>query len=119
LAAKSGDPYCPELGDVVWFTFDPQAGREQAGRRPALVLSPRAYNQISSLCVVCPITSRRRGFPFEVAVPDGLDISGVVLADHVKSASWSERWARLICIMPLPVIEDVRDRIRLLILPDV
>ncbi len=87
--------YVPDRGDIVWFTFDPQAGREQAGRRPALVLSPALYNRRASLALVCPITSHIKGYPFEVGLPEGLPVAGVVLADHVKSADWQVRRARL------------------------
>jgi len=75
----------PDRGDLVWIDFDPQAGHEQAGRRPALVLSPRAYHQVTPFAIVCPITSTRKGYPFEVELPAGLPVSGVVLADQVKS----------------------------------
>lgn len=75
----------PDRGDLVWIDFTPQAGHEQAGRRPALVLSPRAYHQRAPFAVVCPITSKAKGYPFEVPLPDGLPIGGVVLADQVKS----------------------------------
>lgn len=80
--------YVPDAGDFVWLTFDPQAGREQAGRRPALVLSPRAYNETAGLAVVCPITNQVKGYPFEVPVPSGQGPTGVILADHVKSVDW-------------------------------
>ena len=85
--------YIPDAGDLIWLTFDPPAGREQAGRRPALVLSPAAYNEITSLALVCPITSRVKGYPFEVSLPEGLPVSGVVLSDHLKSLDWKERKA--------------------------
>ena len=75
----------PDRGDLIWIDFDPQAGHEQAGRRPALVLSPRGYHQRTHLAIVCPVTSQRKGYPFEVPLPDGLAISGVVLADQVNS----------------------------------
>ena len=75
----------PDRGDLVWLDFDPQAGREQAGRRPALVLSPRAYHQHTPYAVVCPITTRVKGYPFEVVLPAGLPIAGAVLADQVES----------------------------------
>ena len=75
----------PERGDLVWLDLAPQAGHEQAGRRPALVLSPRAYHQRTPHAVVCPITGKVKGYPFEVALPDGLPIGGAVLADQVKS----------------------------------
>ena len=86
--------YLPETGDFVWLTFDPQAGREQAGRRPALVLSPRSYNAKSGLALVCPITNQVKGYPFEVAISTGLVPTGVILADHVKSVDWKARRAK-------------------------
>ena len=75
--------WIPNAGDLVWLTFNPQAGREQAGRRPAVVLSPEQYNRRSGLALVCPITSHVKGYPFEVELPPGLSVSGVILADHL------------------------------------
>jgi mRNA interferase MazF len=83
--------YVPQRGDIVWLLFHPQAGREQAGRRPALVLSPAVYNVKVGLALFCPITSRVKGYPFEVAIPSGLAVSGVVLSDQVKSLDWRAR----------------------------
>jgi mRNA interferase MazF len=83
--------FVPDAGDFVWLTFDPQAGREQAGRRPALVLSPKIYNARSGLALVCPVTNQTKGYPFEVAVPGGCGATGVILADHVKSVDWKAR----------------------------
>jgi mRNA interferase MazF len=77
--------YVPERGDAVWIDLDPRVGYEQAGRRPALVLSPAGYNGRVGLALLCPITGQAKGYPFEVPIPDGLSVSGVVLADHVKS----------------------------------
>jgi mRNA interferase MazF len=91
---KSG--YVPAQGDLVWFDFDPQAGHEQGGRRPAIVLSPKAYNQLIGLALVCPVTSREKGYPFEVRISAGLPVSGVALADHVKSQDWRARRAEFI-----------------------
>ena len=85
--------FVPETGDFVWLTFDPQAGREQAGRRPALVLSPRTYNAKSGLALVCPITNQAKGYPFEVPVTAGHGATGVILADHLKSVDWKSRRA--------------------------
>jgi mRNA interferase MazF len=107
--------YVPERGDIVWFTFDPQAGREQAGRRPALVLSPALYNRRASLALVCPITSRVKGYPFEVPLPTGLLVSGVVLADHVKSADWQVRRARFAAKAPDAVLAEVTAKLRPLV----
>jgi mRNA interferase MazF len=80
-----GSRYIPERGDVVWLTFNPRSGHEQAGRRPALVLSPRSYNGKLGLPLLCPITNQVKGYPFEVALPDRLAVSGVVLTHQVKS----------------------------------
>ena len=86
--------YIPERGDAVRITLDPQAGHEQAGRRPALVLSPSAYNGRVGLALFCPITSQVKGYPFEVSVNSPGGISGVVLSDHVKSIDWVARNAK-------------------------
>jgi mRNA interferase MazF len=83
--------YVPDIGHIVWLSLDPQAGREQAGRRPFLVLTPREYNDKTSLVVGCPITSRSKGYPFEVALYTAGTIKGVILADHVKSLDWRRR----------------------------
>jgi len=83
--------YVPERGDIVWLNFDPQAGHEQAGKRPAVVLSPRAYNQKVGLALFCPITNQRKGYPFEVNIPEGLEIGGVILSDQIKSLDWRSR----------------------------
>ncbi len=88
---KSGGSEAPVLGAIGWLLFDPQAGREQAGRRPALVLSHTRYNEKTGLAVFCPITSRVKGYPFELALPEGLPVSGVVLCDQVRSLDWRER----------------------------
>jgi mRNA interferase MazF len=88
--------YVPAQGDLVWFDFDPPPGHERGGRRPAIVLSPKAYNQFIGLALVCPVTSREKGYPFEVKLPAGLPIAGVILADHVKSQDWRARRAERI-----------------------
>ena len=85
--------YVPDRGDLTWITLSPQAGHEQAGRRPALVLSPHAYNDRVGLAVVCPVTSSAKGYPFEVALPPGGAVHGVVLADQLKSVDWKARRA--------------------------
>jgi mRNA interferase MazF len=107
--------YVPEAGDLIWLTFDPQAGHEQRGRRPALVLSPRAYNLKANLLIACPITSHVKGYPFEVALPSDGAITGVVLADHVKNVDWKARRAVFAAKAPADVIADVRERLRVLI----
>jgi len=85
------EQYVPDIGHIVWLSLDPQAGREQAGRRPFLVLTPKAYNEKTSLVVGCPVTSRLKGYPFEVSLTRQGEIHGVILADHVKSLDWRER----------------------------
>ncbi|OGL44051.1 MAG: mRNA-degrading endonuclease, partial [Candidatus Schekmanbacteria bacterium RBG_13_48_7] len=87
----------PDRGDVVWLTFNPHAGHEQSGRRPALVLSPASYNSKTGLAIINPITNQIKGYPFEVAIPEGFAVSGVVLSDQVKSLDWCARNAEYIC----------------------
>ncbi len=105
----------PERGDLVWIDFDPQSGREQAGRRPALVLTPSAYNRLVGLAVICPVTGQIKGYAFETALPPGLRVQGVVLADHVRSLDWRTRRAELICRAPAAVVEDVVAKVEALI----
>ncbi len=95
--------------------FDPHAGHEQAGRRPALILSPRAYNAKVRLALACPVTSRVKGYPFEVALPPGGQISGVVLADQVKNLDWQARQAAFAGKAPAETVTDVRERLRVLL----
>lgn len=97
----------PDRGDLVWINFDPQAGHEQAGRRPALVLSHAVYNARSELALFCPITSRVKGYPFEVGLPDGLKVQGVVLSDQVKNLDWRARKAEFADRAPDPVVRGV------------
>ena len=108
--------YTPDRGDAIWITLNPQAGHEQAGRRPALVLSPAAYNHKAGLVVACPITSQVKGYPFEVAIPAGLKISGVVLSDQVKSLDWKARQAELICQLPAPAVDEVLQKLNTLLM---
>ena len=103
--------YYPRRGDVVWLSFNPQAGHEQAGHRPALVLSPESYNRKVGLVLCCPITSHIKGYPFEVRIPQGFDISGVVLADQVKSLDWKARRATFCCKLPAETVHDVLNRL--------
>lgn len=99
--------YYPERGDLIWINFDPQAGHEQMGTRPALVLSPSAYNKKVGLAIICPITSQIKGYSFEVPIPAPCRITGAILADHVKSLDWKVRNARFGCVAPKGVLEDV------------
>ena len=92
--------WVPDRGDIVWIALNPQAGHEQAGRRPAVVVSPRSYNGKVGLGLFCPITSRAKGYPFEVALPAGLAVQGVVLSDQVKSLDWRVRRAELAGRLP-------------------
>lgn len=105
----------PDAGDLVWLDFDPQAGHEQRGRRPALVLSPKAYNERSGLMLACPITSRVKGYPFEVALPSGGEISGVVLSDQVRSLDWEARLAAIAGAAPSDVLAEVREKVGALV----
>jgi mRNA interferase MazF len=99
--------YVPERGDVVWVDLNPQAGHGQAGRRPALVLSPASYNGLVGLAIVCPITNQTKGYPFEVDILPGLPVTGVVLADQVRSLDWRVRKVAFFCAVPQGVVEDV------------
>ncbi len=92
--------YVPERGDVVWISLTPHAGHEQAGRRPAVVLTPKEYNRRSGLAILCPVTSQVKGYPFEVRLPAGLPVTGAILSDQVRSLDWRARSARLICTLP-------------------
>ena len=108
-------PYFPERGDAVWVSFDPQSGHEQAGRRPALVLSPSAYNRRVGLAVFCPITSQIKSYPFEVVIPGGLGVTGAVLSDQVKSLDWQTRNAELICSLPEEIVSQVLQKLGVLV----
>ena len=99
--------YVPRRGDIVWLSFDPQAGHEQAGRRPAFVLSPEGYNRKTSLFLACLVTSKIKGYPFEVPLPGGMTTSGVILADQIKSLDWKVRKAKFAAETSTAVIEDV------------
>ena len=110
--------YVPRQGDIVWLTFEPQAGHEQKGRRPALVLSPEKYNAKVGLALFCPITSHTKGYMFEVQLPAGLVVGGVILSDQVKSLDWRARRAELICTLPKDTIDEVVQKLSTLILLD-
>lgn len=97
----------PERGDAVWLTFDPQAGREQAGRRPGVVLSPCEYNRKTGLAIVCPVTTKIKGYPFETILPAGLPLQGAVLCDHARNLDWKARKAEFFCRVPPEVMEDI------------
>ena len=107
--------YVPDRGDAVWLTFEPHAGHEQAGRRPAVVISPRRYNRLSGLALLCPVTTQIKGYPFEVLLPSGLSIEGAVLSDQIRSLDWRARKASRICALPSVTIEEVIGKLQVLI----
>ena len=107
---RSGN-YVPDRGDLVWINFTPQAGQEQRGKRPALILSPKIYNEKTSLCICLPITSKIKGYPFEVALPKDLAIEGVVLSDQIKNLDFSAREISFICKVDNAVLENVQRNI--------
>lgn len=110
--------YVPDRGDIVWLQFDPQAGHEQAGHRPALVISPRSYNARAGLALFCPITSQIKGYPFEVVLPRGAKPSGAILSDQVKSLDWRVRGAQRISKAAKEVIREALGKMRTLIETD-
>jgi mRNA interferase MazF len=109
--------YVPERGDIVWISLNPQAGHEQAGRRPAVVVSPKSYNGKVGLGLFCPITSQVKGYPFEVTVPSSLPMSGVVLADQVKSLDWRARKAEFAGRLPVDTRDEVLGKLGSLLEP--
>jgi mRNA interferase MazF len=109
--------YVPERGDIVWLRFDPQAGHEQSGKRPALVISPSAYNGRVGLALLCPITSQVKGYPFEVILPAGSKVQGVVLTDQIRSLDWQIRRAEHVDRVPAAVLEETVAKIRVLLEP--
>ncbi|MBT9156400.1 MAG: Endoribonuclease MazF [Firmicutes bacterium] len=111
----SQETYVPARGDLVWLAFSPQAGHEQAGRRPALCISPQEYNGKVGLALFCPITSQRKGYPFEVELPLDSDVTGVILADHVKSFDWQARKTRFIGVLPDEQLKEVLGKLRALL----
>ena len=107
--------YVPWRGDVVWIDLEPQKGPEQAGHRPAVVLSRSDYNRKTRLAVICPITSKSKGYPFEVPIPAGLAVTGVILADQIRCVAWRARNTRFICQIPVVTLEEVWQKIELLL----
>ncbi|HLW82899.1 MAG TPA: endoribonuclease MazF [Candidatus Acidoferrales bacterium] len=109
--------YVPEAGDIVWLNFNPQAGHEQAGHRPALVLSPAAYNAKTSLMLCCPMTTQIKGYPFEVLIagPTPNAVPSAVLADQVKSLDWRKRRARRKAAVASHELAEVRAKLRALL----
>ena len=111
--------YVPERGDVIWLSFNPQAGHEQAGRRPAVVLSPKEYNSKVGLTILCPITNLVKGYPFEVIIPEECEAQGVILSDQVKSLDWSVRDAEFFCRVPDEVVNEVLGKLLTLLSTDI
>ena len=107
--------YVPDRGDLVWLDFNPQAGREQMGRMPAIVISPGSYNFKSHLALFCPVTSRQKGYPFEVPLQNSKNINGVIISDQVKSLDWTQRNVEFIEKADAKVFEEVREKLSLLI----
>lgn len=107
----------PERGDIVWINFSPQAGHEQRGRRPAMILSPAIYNGKTGLALCCPITNQIKGYPFEVPLPDGLEVTGVILADQAKNLDWKVRDAVLIGALPDVTVNEVLLKLSALLAP--
>jgi len=104
--------YCPDVGDIIWLGFLQATANEQAGRRPALVLSPRAFNELTGRCVACPITRRDRDWSFHVAITDIDDVQGVVQTDQLRSLSWEKRGSRFICSAPDSVLDEIRAKLK-------
>lgn len=107
--------YVPQQGDAIWITLNPQKGHEQAGRRPAVVLSPASYNIKTGLSILCPVTNQIKGYPFEVRLPEGLPVAGAILSDQVKSLDWRARNAELICAMPDDIMTEALHKFNTLI----
>ncbi|MFT5037206.1 MAG: mRNA interferase MazF [Candidatus Azotimanducaceae bacterium] len=106
--------YIPDKGDLVWVDFNPTKGREQAKVRPAIVVSPKAYNQKTNLAIMCPVTSVQKGYPFEVEIKDK-KVSGVILSDHARSLDWKARNTKFIVKAKPTVIRAVQSKLLLLI----
>jgi mRNA interferase MazF len=109
------EKYVPRQGDAVWINLNPQAGHEQSGKRPALVISPYLYNKKTGLAIFCPITNQVKGYPFEVVLPEGIAVTGAILSDHVKNLDWRARSAKFICRLPDNIFEEVLRKITVLI----
>ena len=110
--------YVPRRGDIVWLHFEQTAGHEQAGRRPALVLSPRRYNARVGLALFCPLTSHIKGYPFEVLLPSRLNVQGAILSDQVKSLDWRARDAKWLCSVPSEILKETVARLLALVDPE-
>ena len=109
------EDYIPDRGDVIWIDLNPEAGHEQGGRRPVLVLSPSSYNGKVGLAIMCPITNQVKDYPFEVEIPSGLNVTGVVLSDRVKCLDWKVRKAEFMCKLPMNTTFEVLKKLITLI----
>jgi mRNA interferase MazF len=109
---KSGSP---DVGDFILIVLDPTKGHEQRCSRPALVITPRPYNERTGLCVACPITNQAKGYPFEVPIPSGQVVTGVVLSDQLRCLSWPERDVRIVGTAPSEILDEVRAKIAALL----
>ena len=109
--------YTPERGDVIWISLTPQQGHARTERRPAIVLSPQAYNSRVGLAIVCPITAHIKGYPFEVLIPQDLPIEGAILSDQIESLDWRAHRAELICSLPPSVVDEALGKLRALLEP--
>lgn len=107
--------YIPDQGDLVWIEFNPQAGHEQAGLRPALIISPASYNGAVGLALMCPITSKIKNYPFEVSLPAKSKIKGAILSDQIKSLDWRIRKAKFISKAPLEVVLETITKVQAII----
>jgi len=110
--------YVPGRGDLIWLQFTPQAGHEQAGHRPAVVVSPSSYNRRVGLALCCPVTSQVKGYPFEVLLPQGLGVEGAILSDQIKSLDWRVRKAKRIGNLPADVLDETVGKILALVHPE-
>ena len=115
VAAKRAPTYVPERGDAVWLTFDSAGGHEQSGRRPAVIISPRLYNSRSGLVIAAAVTSQIKGYPFEVRLPVGLEVSGAILSDQVRTFDWRARKLSRICSLPSGVVTELLGKLRVLV----
>lgn len=107
--------YIPERGDIVLINFNPQAGKEQSGKRPALILSPKIYNKKVGLALMCPVTSQIKGYSFEVEIPPKLKTTGVILSDHIKNLDWQTRKAKLLEKIPQKTLNEVLGKLGVLL----
>jgi mRNA interferase MazF len=107
--------FVPERGDVVLVSFAPRTGRRQTRRRPAIVLSPQAYNARIGLAIFCPIVTEVKGYPFEVLLPAGLPVQGAILADQAESFDWRALRAEQICALPAATVEEILGKLRALL----